>query len=209
MKPRPRQGCTSAAWRLLPVLVLTGLLAAACGESSSRLAPLAPGAVVLAFGDSLTYGTGAGPGEDYPSRLAELGSLTVINAGVPGETSEEGLARLPALLEQHDPDVVVLWHGGNDLLQRRDATLIEINIRRMVNLSRDAGAEVVLVGVPGRNVLLDVAPLYPAIARDEALPFVENVLKPVLRDPALKADSVHPNGAGYRQIAKEIYELFE
>lgn len=103
---------------LITVLVLA-LLLAAC-ERVPALTRLAPGATVLAFGDSLTYGIGAngdGDGDQsYPTRLAGLTGLHVINAGVPGEISAAGLLRLPGLLHEHQPRLLILCHGGNDIL---------------------------------------------------------------------------------------------
>lgn len=184
---------------LLPTLV-------AC-DRGPRLSPLATDAVVLAFGDSLTYGTGAAEGEAYPAVLQGLLGRTVINAGVPGELSAAGLSRLPALLDEHRPALVILCHGGNDLLQQRNPEEITANLRSMVGAIRAAGAEVVLVGVPQPGLLLKTAPLYGEVAAALHIPFAADIIADTLQRGALKSDYIHPNGQGYAKIAAALAKL--
>lgn len=191
----------------LDLAALACLWLAACGNAEPRLEPLAGDAVILAFGDSLTHGTGAGRSEDYPSRLAELTGRTVINAGEPGELSGEGRERLPALLDKHDPDLVILWHGGNDILRDRDPAETEQNLRAMVNTSRESGAQVLLLAVPARSLFLGTAEFYSSVAKDLDVPLIDELLADVLRDRELKADPIHPNGKGYKVIAEKVRDV--
>lgn len=194
-------------WRWACGIVLLSLLAA-CSDSPS-LRPLPPDAVVLAFGDSLTYGTGAGREQSYPARLAERLGVTVINAGVPGEVSTAGRQRLPELLDEHLPDLVILCHGGNDLLRRQSTTELEANLRAMIEQSRAKGIQVVLVGVPQPGLSLSVPRLYAALAREYELPYEGDVLPEILGNTRLKSDTVHPNAIGYQQLAEALATLIE
>ena len=102
-------------------VVATSLLAAiaGCGRKQAARAQLVPaGSTVLALGDSLTYGTGASPETAYPTVLAELSGWNVVNAGVSGNTSAQALERLPGLLAEHQPKLVIVSIGGNDFLRR-------------------------------------------------------------------------------------------
>ena len=187
-------------------LFLLALLAA-CGGGQPKLPPLAPDAVVLAFGDSLTFGIGANAGESYPARLEALIGRKVVSAGVPGEVSAEGLARLPSALEQAKPQLVILCHGGNDFLRKLDEAQAANNIRAMVRLARSRGAQVVLIGVPKPGLLPSPAGFYADVAREFRLPYEETALKKILTDNALKSDLVHPNAAGYARLAEAIAAL--
>lgn len=187
-------------------LLILALALTAC-ERIEPLRPLDADAVVLAFGDSLTYGTGAPAGASYPEVLAGLLDRTVINAGVPGEVSAEGRERLPALLEEHRPALVVLLHGGNDLLRRKDQAETAENLRAMVEKARVAGAEVVLIGVPRPGLFLSAADFYEDLARELRLPYDGDSLPRLLGDASLKSDAVHLNAAGYRRLAEAIDAL--
>lgn len=196
--------------RAVPALLAgwsLAILLAACGSPTPALSPLAPDAVILAFGDSLTAGTGAGADESYPAVLERLTGRKVVNAGVPGETSTGGLRRLPRELERHRPDLMVLCHGGNDFLRKLDGEGAEQNLIRMVRMARDRGVAVVMVGVPKPGVFLSTADLYERVAGAEGVPLESEVLPDILGDNRLKSDTVHPNAAGYEQLATAVRDL--
>lgn len=163
--------------------------------------------LILAFGDSLTFGTGADPSESYPAVLAGLSGRTVIRSGVPGELSEDGLARLDDVLDEHSPALVLLCHGGNDLLRKRPRAAAEANLREMIARIRASGAEVVLLGVPRPALLLSPAEFYDRIAEEMAVPYLRDSLSDILSDAALKADAAHPNAAGYDRLARDLHAL--
>ncbi len=192
--------------RVLLFLCLLLALLAACG-GGPQLSPLPPDASILAFGNSLTAGKGAKPGEDYPSRLAALTGLRVINAGISGELSAAGRARLPAVLAERGPDLVLLCHGGNDILRGRGGERLRSSLREMVETSRGAGAEVVLLAVPTLGLGPRPHSVYAELAKELDLVIENHVLTKVLSDPELKADAVHPNAAGYALIAERLGAL--
>src|SRR5258705_281992 len=187
---------------LLALVLLT-----ACSGGQPKLARLAPDAVVLAFGDSLTFGVGANPGKSYPARLEALIGRKVISSGVPGETSAGGLARLPAALDEARPQLVILCEGGNDFLQKLDEAQAAGNLRDMIRLARAQGAQVVLIAVPKPGLLPSPADFYAAVAKEFGVPHEETALRKILTDNALKSDLVHPNAAGYARLAEAIAAL--
>ena len=194
--------------RPLVLILLAALFAALFGcESGPKIRTLAPDAVILAFGDSLTHGTGATREQSYPSVLADLLGNEVINAGVPGEISAEGLKRLPEALAEHQPDLVILCHGGNDFLRRMDQTQTAHNRRRTIETIRGHGADVILLGVPRFGFVLEPPEFYGAIAEEFQVPYQSEVVSDLLSDRALKSDQIHPNSKGYQQMAEAVYEL--
>jgi acyl-CoA thioesterase-1 len=142
-----------------------------CSDSLPSLRPLATNAVILAFGDSLTFGTGANSQtESYPAVLQQLIGRTVINAGIPGEISQQGLLQLPMILEQTKPNLVVLCHGGNDLIRQLGNEQLKNNLEKMIRLIQNSGAEVLLIAVPRFSITLAVPDLYTELATAHKLP---------------------------------------
>lgn len=184
------------------------LLLAGC-ERAPSLPQLAPHDVILAFGDSLTHGTGANPEDAYPARLARLSGHPVVNAGVPGETTTEGVQRLPAVLDEHRPRLVVLCLGGNDMLRRLPASNTENNLRLMLQTLRSSGIPVVLVGVPEPKLFGGAPDFYARLAKEFQLPYDDTTLNDVLKNPALKSDPIHPNAAGYEIMAQQFARLLQ
>ena len=190
-------------------LVAAAALAAACGGSGHQLERLGEDAVVLAFGDSLTYGTGADPSESYPAVLERRIGRRVVNAGVPGETSAQGLERLPEVIEEVRPQLLILCHGGNDFLRRLDESRAADNVRAMIRHAIDRGIPVVLLATPKPGIPPSIPAFYGRIAEELKLPFQEGVLRSVLFDNRLKSDAVHPNGRGYAEIAEAVADTLE
>jgi lysophospholipase L1-like esterase len=187
-------------------LVAAAMLAA-CGGGSHKIPKLDAGDVVLAFGDSLTFGTGAPPGDSYPAVLERAISRKVVNAGVPGETSEEGLRRLPEALDEVKPKLLILCHGGNDFLRRLDERRAGENVRAMVALARERNIPVVLLATPKPGLPPSIPAFYGEIATEMRLPFDDVVVKSVLFDASLKSDMVHPNTQGYARMAAAVEKV--
>ncbi len=185
------------------------LLIAACGSDIPQLAQLSGDAVILAFGDSLTQGTGAKKDESYPAILETLSGRKVINAGVAGEVSTDGLRRLPGVIEKHRPDLLILCHGGNDILRRQDIQKMEANLRAMIQLAHEREIPVVMLGVPQPGLFLSSAEQYQRIADDTGVVFIEDLIPEVLGDATLKSDTVHPNKDGYRVMARNIHAVLQ
>ncbi len=160
--------------------------------------------MVLAFGDSLTYGTGAGENDSYPAQLEKLIGRRVIRAGVPGEVSAQALARLPQALDEHAPKLLLLAIGGNDFLRRLGNAQAEQNVRAMVKLARSRGVEVFLIATPEPGFTVTPPAFYASIAEEFRLPYDDEVIGKVLRDASLKSDPIHPNARGYRLIAERL-----
>jgi len=194
--------------RQLALLLGVALALAGCGDAP-KLSRLAPDAVVLAFGDSLTFGTGATEAESYPAQLERLIGRKVVRAGVPGEVSAHALARLPAALEEHQPGLLVLCIGGNDFLRNLGKVQVAENVRRRVSMSKARGADVLLIGTPEKGFTVTPPAFYADIAKQTGIPYEGKVVGEILRSAELKSDPIHPNARGYRLIAQRVAELLK
>ena len=182
---------------------------AGCGRDKKTAQPVPPGSTVLALGDSLTFGTGASAETSYPTVLAGLTGWNVVNAGVPGDTSAQALARLPALLAEHQPKLVIVSIGGNDFLRKLLESDTRTHVHAICKQSLAAGAQVLLVAVPRATVaaalgqMTDHA-LYAEVAKDLKIPLQREAWGEVLAQPDLRADAVHANARGYAQFARSV-----
>lgn len=193
--------------RYYGLLLGLALLQLSACSSGPVLPTLPKDGVVLAFGDSLTFGTGAGPDQSYPAVLSRLIGRRVVNAGIPGEVSAEGLRRLPSILETVKPSLVILCHGANDLMQGMDQGRTADNLRAMLALIREGGAAALLVSVPAIGLSLTPPPFYDQVAGEAEIPCERKALSRIIAKPSLKSDIVHPNAAGYRELAEALADL--
>lgn len=196
---------------MLRIALIAALLAlAACG-GKSREAPLPSGAKVLALGDSLTAPHGVQPQEAWPTLLAQKTGWQVINGGISGNTSADALARLPALLDEHQPQLVLVSLGGNDMLRKQPQSQTIANLGRMIDMARAKGAKVVLLATPKPSLAgavfnsLSPPDFYAEIAKDQKVPLIKDALPDVLSDSALKGDQLHPNAAGHARLGELIH----
>ena len=191
-------------------IVLCGL--SACSKPESALPAQT---TVLILGDSLTQGVGASSAaSSYPTLLRQQTGWNIVNGGVSGNTSAQALARLPALLQQHQPKLVIISIGGNDFLQRVSNSDTRANISQSIRLSQQSGAQVLLVAVPELTLAAAVGhpndhAMYTALAKEEQVYLLEDAWSDVLADDTLRADAVHANDAGYQVFTKLLAQRLE
>ena len=183
----------------------------ACGRKTPRTQTVPAGATVLALGDSLTSGVGASADTAYPAVLQQLTGWKVVNGGVSGDTSAQALARLPGLLQQHQPALVIVSIGGNDFLRRHDASTTRTRVRQICEQARASGAQVLLVAVPELSLLaaagrLSDHALFEEIADELRIPLHRKGWSTVLADARLRSDQIHANAAGYAQFAQGLVD---
>ncbi|HEV8581679.1 MAG TPA: GDSL-type esterase/lipase family protein [Thermoanaerobaculia bacterium] len=181
------------------------LLLAACRPDVPNLD--SPGRTIVCLGDSITSGVGSGPGEAYPELLAARLGTEVINAGVSGATAAEGLARVDEVLAA-DPWLVVVELGGNDLLHQVPPEQTERSLRLILDRLLAARVVPVLVEMDapfgGRY-----REIYARLGDEYHVPVVEDTLGEILRDRALKSDTIHPNAQGQQVLAGSVAEVIE
>ena len=213
MKTAPFSAPSPQRRRWLAASLLAVALAplTACGRKTPRAQAVPAGATVLALGDSLTSGVGASSDTAYPAVLQQLTGWKVVNGGVSGDTSAQALARLPGLLQQHQPALVIVSIGGNDFLRRQTASDTRTRVRQICEQARAGGAQVLLVAVPELSLLaaagrLSDHALYEEIADELRIPLHRKGWSAVLADARLRSDQIHANATGYAQFAQGLVD---
>lgn len=200
---RPRRD--TRRYALIAVVIALAAVFAWRWTSSPKIRNLdSSGTTIVAFGDSLTAGVGAAAGEDYPTRLAALAGVTIVNAGVSGDTTESALARVEQDVLAQNPRIVIVGLGGNDFLRRAAIGETEANLRRIVRQIQSAGAAVVLLGFRFPTIGPSYEAMYERIASEESCLLVPDLLDGILSDPSMRSDDIHPNGRGYALMAERI-----
>lgn len=192
--------------------IVTGCLLAIffiCGCSKREIKNLdSKGKTIVCFGDSITWGYGADPGEDYPKALGELlPNYTVINSGVNADTTTMGLERFKEDALDKDPVLVIIEMCGNDFIKKVPFDLTIKNVGEMIDIAQKHGAMVALVDISSGMFLKDYRESFTKLAREKDVIFIPQILKGIITNPSMKSDFIHPNGAGYKIIAKKIYRV--
>lgn len=196
--------------RQLILLIAVIALIAACGKVKEQAIPA--GSRVLALGDSLTAGAGVTPAEAWPNLLAGRTGWEVINGGVNGDTSGAALLRLPSLLEEHTPMLVLVTLGGNDMLRHIPQQETTANLEKILTLIKTHGAKPVLLATPNPSLMgavfqnLSAADFYRKVADAQQVPLIEDAIADILSKPQLKGDPLHPSAAGHKLLSESIFE---
>ena len=196
------------------LVALSALVLIACG-SGQHFNALPANANVVVLGDSLTYGTGAAEGEDYVSLLRTSTGWKIKNAGIPGNTSADGLVRLDALLTAHQTDIekidlLIIELGGNDFLRHISEAETISNLNTILTKAKAHHIQTLLIAIPKFSPVgaafgnLKDHPLYLKLAEQTNTPLIEDIFSDVLGKNNLKADPVHPNAEGYRVVATDF-----
>jgi acyl-CoA thioesterase I len=162
---------------------------------------------IICYGDSITFGYGAGPGEDYPSILAKMVEVPVINVGIDGDTTVEGLRRIDSDVLDRDPFFVIIEFCGNDFLRKVPMEETIKNISEMIDRIHARGAMVALVDISAGMLLSDYRQELSRLARNKNVIFIPGVLSGIVTNPGMKSDFLHPNGNGYSMIARKICRI--
>lgn len=167
------------------------------------------GGTIVAFGDSLTVGIG-GSGVSFPRVLQGLLDRQVVLSAVPGELTIEGARRLPGVLERVSTELLILCLGTNDFRRRIPAEQVRSNLLEMINLAQSLNVPVLLIAVPGLDTRAGRPhPIFDDLEESDTLIIDRQSLVRLNNNPLMKADLVHLNAEGYRQLAEGVAEVLQ
>lgn len=194
--------------KFLIIALLGYSVIALCGCAKKEIKNTdSKGKNIVCFGDSITFGYGAEPGGDYPSSLARLVCVPVINAGIDGDTSTEALRRIKSDVLDRDPLLVIVEFGGNDFLRKIPQEVTLNNIREIIDIIQAQGAMVAIVDISTGMLLKQYRPAFYNLAKEKGAIFIPGILNGILTNPHLKSDFIHPNADGYNVISQRVYRI--
>ncbi len=191
---------------VIVALLLGVVLSAGCVKQEIKNID-SKGVNIICLGDSLTYGYGVDKGADYPSLLARMINIPVINAGVDGDTSIEGLKRLNSDVLEKNPLLVIIEFGGNDFLKQVPINLTFSNIKEMIEKSQSKGAMVALIDISAGMLFAEYRVQLSKLAKQKGAIFIPRILEGILTNPSLKSDFLHPNSNGYNMVAQRVHRI--
>ena len=173
---------------------------------------------IVVVGDSLSSGYGLTAEQSWVAMLrerldAEAYGYDVVNASIAGDTSAGGLARLPRLLAEHTPEVVVIELGGNDGLRGQPVETLRANLAKMIELSQQRGARVLLAGMQippnyGPAYTHSFAAVYRELSMQYNVALVDFLLEGVaLHTELMQADGIHANAAGQKIVFANVWRV--
>jgi acyl-CoA thioesterase I len=178
-----------------------------CGCAKPEIKNLdAKGSSIICFGDSITFGYGANPGEDYPTVLGKLVSLPVINCGVDGDTTPAALKRLKNDVLVKNPRLVIVEFCGNDFLKDIPKESTVKNLGKIIDRIQENGAMVALVDISAGMFFWEYRQAFKKLAVEKKAIFIPVILNRIITNPAMKSDFFHPNARGYKVVARRIYQ---
>ncbi|MEI6631791.1 MAG: GDSL-type esterase/lipase family protein [bacterium] len=194
--------------RLICVFTLLLVVSLSAGCTRKEIVNLhSKGKNIICFGDSISFGYGVNPGEDYPTVLSKLVAIPVINAGLDGDTSRDGLRRIDIDALDKEPLLVIVEFGGNDFLKKLPKADTLKNVSQMVDKIHAKGAMAAIVDISAGMFFRDYRIALRKLASEKGVIFIPSILKGIITSPQLKSDFLHPNADGYVIVAKRVYRV--
>ncbi len=187
---------------LLPILF--SLVIAGCTKYEIKNVD-SRGKNIICFGDSITFGYGVNPDEDYPTNLSKMLDIPVINRGIDGNTSSEALSRFEHDVLDDKPLLVIIEFCGNDFITKIPVETSVSNIRKMIEATQAKGAMTAIVDVSAGFFLANYRSAFKSLAQETGSIFVPSALNGIITNPSMKSDFLHPNATGYKIIASRVY----
>jgi len=176
------------------------------GCTRSNIANLeSRGKNIICFGDSITKGKGVDLAQSYPAALVRMTNFPVINAGINGDSSAEGLKRLQSDVLEREPLLVIIEFGGNDYLYKIPLQETVKNVEEMLKLIQAKGAMAALVDISNVLFMGEYRQEFKRLSEKYRTIFIPRVLDDIVVNEKLKSDAIHPNAQGYKLIACRVY----